>query len=68
MLLFDALDSILDLPFSAFQKKLAKLEQEFQHISFDEVGDEELDQYFLKIQSQIYKTTGDAARVRIRVL
>jgi len=43
MQLFSSLDSLVDLPFSAFEKKLTKLEDEFKNISVTDIDDEELE-------------------------
>lgn len=41
--LFSALDSLLDLPFPAFEKRLMKLEEEFKQISLSDISEEELE-------------------------
>lgn len=41
--LFESLDTLLDLPFPAFEKKLAKLEEEFRDISVTDIDEEELE-------------------------
>lgn len=46
MILFESLDSIIDLPYPAFQKKLEKLEETFATISVDEINEDALDEYF----------------------
>jgi len=41
--LFSALDSLLDLPFPAFEKRLMKLEEEFKQISISDISEEEIE-------------------------
>ena len=48
--LFSSLDSLLDLPFIAFEKKLTKFEEDFRDISISDVSEEELDSYFTRIR------------------
>ncbi len=41
--LFSALDTLLELPFPAFEKKLIKFEEEFKKLSISDVSEEELE-------------------------
>ncbi|MCB9807241.1 hypothetical protein H6768_05175 [Candidatus Peribacteria bacterium] len=66
--LFTALDSLLDLPFPAFEKRLIKLEEEFQSLSVSDISEEELESYFLRIKDEYEKETHDAAKTRLSIL
>lgn len=66
--LFSSLDSLLDLPFSAFEKKLTKFEEDFKNISISDVSEEELESYFTRIKSEYESSTGDAAKTRLATL
>lgn len=66
--LFSALDTLLDLPFPAFEKKLTKFEEEFRNISISDVSEEELESYFTRIQKEYGKSTGDGAKTRLATL
>ena len=66
--LFSALDTLLDLPFPAFEKKLTKFEEEFRNISISDVSEEELESYFTRIQKEYTKSTGDGAKTRLATL
>lgn len=66
--LFSALDTLLDLPFPAFLKKLTKFEEDFRDISISDVSEEELESYFTRIQKEYQKSTGDAAKTRLATL
>lgn len=41
--LFSALDTLLELPFPAFEKRLVKFEEEFRNLSISDVSEEELE-------------------------
>ncbi len=66
--LFTALDTLLDLPFPAFEKKLAKFEEEFRNISVSELSDDELEAYFLRIKKEFDEKEHDAAKTRLAIL
>lgn len=66
--LFSSLDLLLDLPFSAFEKKLTKFEEDFKNISISDVSEEELESYFTRIKSEYETSTGDAAKTRLATL
>lgn len=68
MQLFPSLDSLIDLPFSAFEKKLTKLEDEFKNISVTDIDDEELEWYFLRIKNEYEENTGDPAKTRLEII
>ena len=66
--LFQALDTLLDLPFPAFEKRLVKLEEEFRNMSITDISEEELDSYFTRIRSQYDQFTDDPAKTRLAIL
>lgn len=66
--LFSSLDSLLDIPFAAFEKKLTKFEEEYKNISVSDVSEEELEAYFLRIKEEFEDATGDAAKNRLSVI
>ena len=68
MQLFSSLDSLIDLPFPAFEKKLVKLEEEFRNISVTDIDDEEIEGYFLRIKSEYDDHIGDTAKTRLEIL
>lgn len=43
MQLFASLDSLIDLPFPAFEKRLIKLEEEFKNLSVTDIDEEEIE-------------------------
>ncbi len=68
MRIFESFDSIIDLPYPAFEKKLDKLEETFSNISVDEVNEDMLDEYFLKTKEEYGTQTLDAAKNRLGLL
>lgn len=68
MHLFSSLDSLIDLPFPAFEKKLTKLEEEFKNLSVTDIDEEEIEGYFLRIKSEYADHTGDTAKTRLEIL
>ena len=66
--LFSALDTLLELPFPAFEKRLIKFEEEFKNISVSDVSEEELEAYFLRIKSDYDKATGDRAKIHLSII
>lgn len=52
MRIFESFDGIIDLPYPAFEKKLEKLEEGFSQISFEEINEDALDEYFLRIKEE----------------
>ncbi len=66
--IFSELDTLIALPYNAFEKKLTKLEEEFRAISISDVVEEELESYFLRIRSEYSQATGDAAKTRLSLL
>jgi hypothetical protein len=66
--LFNALDTLVDLPFPAFEKKLAKFEEEFKNISVSDISEEELESYFTRVRAEYEWSAGDAARTRLALL
>lgn len=66
--LFSDLDDILDLPFPAFEKRLAKLEEEFKNISITDISEEELESYFTRIKSDFESFEGEKAKTRLALL
>lgn len=66
--LFSSLDTLLDLPFAAFEKRLSKLEEEFKNIAITDIAEEELESYFLRIRSEYETSTGDAAKTRLSII
>lgn len=66
--LFSALDTILELPFPAFEKRLIKFEEEFKNLSISDVSEEELEWYFLHIKNDYEKATGDRAKTHLSIL
>jgi hypothetical protein len=66
--LFTALDSIIDFPHPAFQKKLAHYEGEFANINIDEISDDELDTYFEKIHHEYKQSQGDKRLNRLALI
>jgi hypothetical protein len=66
--LFSSLDTILDLPFSAFEKRLTKFEEDFRRISISDVSEEELDAYFSRIKEEYDTARGDGAKTRLSTL
>ena len=68
MQLFASLDSLIDLPFPAFEKRLIKLEEEFRNLSVTDIDEEEIEWYFLRIKSEYEHNTGDLAKTRLEIL
>lgn len=66
--LFESLDSLLELPFSAFEKRLSKLEEEFRKISISDIAEEELESYFTRTRAEYEVSLGDSAKVRLSIL
>lgn len=66
--LFSALDTLLELPFPAFEKKLIKFEEEFKKLSISDVSEEELEWYFLRVKNDYEKATGDRAKTHLSIL
>lgn len=66
--LFSSLDTILDLPFPAFEKRLSKFEEDFRNISITDVSEEELESYFNRIRDEYRESTGDRAKTRLETL
>lgn len=66
--LFSSLDTLLELPFPAFEKRLTKLEEEFKNIAITDIAEEELESYFLRIKDEYETATGDAAKTRLSIL
>jgi hypothetical protein len=66
--LFSSLDTILDLPFHAFEKRLTKLEEEFKNIAITDIAEEELESYFLRIRDEYESATGDGAKTRLSII
>jgi hypothetical protein len=66
--LFSSLDTLLDLPFPAFEKRLTKFEAEFRNISISDVSEEELESYFTRIKQEYEMSTGDTAKTRLSTL
>lgn len=68
MQLFTALDSLIELPFPAFEKKLSKLEEEFKNIAVTDIDEEELEAYFLRIKYEYEEAHRDGAKTRLEIL
>lgn len=68
MRIFESFDSIIDLPYPAFEKKLEKLEETFANISVDELNEDMLDEYFLRIKEEYSSQTLDSAKTRLGLL
>lgn len=68
MRIFESFDSIIDLPYPAFEKKLEKLEETFRNISVDELNEDMLDEYFLRIKEEYGVQTLDSAKTRLGLL
>ncbi len=66
--IFASLDTLLELPYSAFEKKLAKFEEEFKDISVMDISEEELESYFLKVKDGYEKSTSDRAKTHLSIL
>lgn len=66
--LFSSLDTLLDLPFPAFEKRLAKLEEEFRNIAITDIAEEELESYFLRIKDEYESAFGDGAKTRLSII
>lgn len=66
--LFSALDTLLELPFPAFEKRLVKFEEEFKNLSISDVSEEELEWYFLRLKNDYEKATGDRAKTHLSIL
>lgn len=66
--LFSILDSLLELPYPAFEKKLAKVEEDFKDISLGDISEEELESFFEKIRSSYDNATWERARTHLAVL
>lgn len=66
--LFSTLDTLLDLPLPAFEKKLTKFEEDFKDISISDVSEEELDSYFSRIKDEYTESRGDGAKTRLATL
>jgi hypothetical protein len=68
MQIFESFDAIIDLPYSAFEKKLTKLEEAFSGFSIDDIHEDSLDEYFGKIKGEFNARTMDSAKNRLAVL
>lgn len=66
--IFSDLDTLIALPFQAFEKKLTKFEEEFKNISVTDIDEEELEAYFIRLREEYTKSTHDAAKVRLAVI
>lgn len=66
--IFASLDTLIDLPYSAFEKKLLKFEEEYKDIPATDLSEEELESYFLKIKEEYEKSTGDSAKTHLAIL
>ena len=66
--LFSSLDTLLDLPFPAFEKRLSKLEEEFKNIAITDIAEEELESYFLRLREEYETASGDSAKTRLSVI
>jgi hypothetical protein len=66
--LFSALDTLLELPFPAFEKKLIKFEEEFRNLSISDISEEEIEGYFLRVRNEYEKATGDRAKTHLAIL
>ncbi len=66
--LFSALDTLLELPFPAFEKRLVKFEEEFRNLSISDVSEEELEGYFLRVKNEYEKATGERAKTHLAIL
>jgi hypothetical protein len=66
--LFSTLDALLELPISAFEKKLTKFEEDFRNISLSDISEEELESYFLRIKDEYSESQRDAAKTRLATL
>jgi hypothetical protein len=66
--LFSALDTLLELPFPAFEKKLIKFEEEFKNLSISDISEEEIEGYFLRVRNEYEKATGDRAKTHLAIL
>jgi len=66
--LFSGLDTLLELPFPAFEKKLVKFEEEFKNLSISDVSEEEIEGYFLRVRNEYEKATGDRAKTHLAIL
>jgi hypothetical protein len=68
MRIFESFDSIIDLPYSAFEKKLDKLEETLGKVSVDEIDEDMLDEYFLRIKEEYTTQKLDGAKTRLGLL
>lgn len=68
MRIFESFDTIIDLPYSAFEKKLEKLEENFRNISVDELNEDMLDEYFLRVKEEYSTQKQDSAKTRLALL
>ncbi len=68
MRIFESFDSIIDLPYPAFEKKLDKLEETLGKFSVDELNEDMLDEYFLKIKEEYSTQKLDGAKTRLGLL
>jgi hypothetical protein len=68
MRLFESFESIIDLPYPAFEKKLDKLEETLGKFSVDELDEDMLDEYFLKIKEEYGTQALDGAKTRLGIL
>lgn len=66
--LFSSLDTLTDLPFPAFEKRLTKLEEEFKNIAITDIAEEELESYFLRLRDEYQTASGDAAKTRLSII
>lgn len=66
--IFNALDTLLELPYPAFEKKLAKIEEEFRDTSLTDIAEEELDSYFERLKHEYLTMERDAARIRLDLI
>lgn len=68
MIIFESLDDIIDLPYQAFEKKLEKLESTFSGLSIEEINEDTLDEYFIRMKREYSESIGDAAKNRLAIL
>jgi|GEM_PF-977625 len=68
MRIFESFDSIIDLPYPAFEKKLNKLEETLGKFSVDELNEDMLDEYFLRVKEEYGTQTLDGAKTRLALL
>jgi hypothetical protein len=66
--LFSSIDSIIDLPYAAFQKKLAQYEEEFKNIDVRDISDDELESFYTRIRTEYEIASDDKAKNRLAIL